>query len=89
MMAWRTLGRLGDGGGPGLRVHLFFPPRRVVPGKAQVLQKGISDARHERVPVQPCSGATLEVTQAQLPLELLVRLLAHPARLDGSRQRAQ
>ena len=34
IMAWRMAGRLGDGGGPGLRVLVFFPPRPAVPGEA-------------------------------------------------------
>ncbi len=32
-------------------------------GQAQVLQEGVSDARHQRVPVQSCPGAPLEVTE--------------------------
>ncbi len=51
-------------------------------GKAQVLQISEGDTGHQRVPVQPGPGAALEVTQPQFLLELLVALLAHPARLD-------
>ena len=76
MTARRTAGRLGCGGGPpavsGLR--LFPPP---VDGfETQVLQVGEGDAGHQSVPVQPGPGAALEVAEAQLLLELLVRLLA-------------
>ena len=39
-MAWRTAGRLGDGGGPGRRVVIFSPPRPTMFGEAQVLQVG-------------------------------------------------
>ena len=68
----------------------FFPrPRRALPGEAEVLQPGESHAGHQRVPVQAGPGPALEVTQAQLLFELLVRLLADPARLDGSSQRPQ
>lgn len=65
----------------------FSRPRPTVLGEAQVLQKGVGDAAHQRVPMQPRPGTALEVPQAQLALELLMRLLAHPARLDGSCQR--
>jgi hypothetical protein len=53
-------------------------------GQAQVLQEGISDARHQRVSVQPCPGAPLEVTESEFLLELLVGLLADPTCLDGA-----
>jgi hypothetical protein len=88
MMARRTAGRLGDGGGPGTRHGIFPRPRRALPGEAEVLQPGESHAGHQRVPVQAGPGPALEVTQAQLLFELLVRLLADPARLEvvpGSR----
>ena len=49
----------------------------------------MSDAGHQRMAVQARPGAALEVTQAQLALELLVRLLAHPARLARGSQGAQ
>jgi hypothetical protein len=52
MMARRTAGRLGCGGGPSVRGLVFFPPRPGLPGEAQVLQEGIGDAGHQRVPVQ-------------------------------------
>ena len=89
MMARRTAGRLGCGGGPGRRVRVFFPPRPIVLGEAQMLQKGVSDAAHQGMPVQSGPGPTLEMPEPQLPLELLMRLLADPARLDRRRERAQ
>src|SRR3954470_15832818 len=89
MMARRTAGRLGDGGGPGTRGGIFPRPRRALPGKATVLQVSESHAGHQRVPMQTRPGSALEVAEAELLLELLVPLLAHPARLDGSRQRPQ
>src|SRR3712207_933659 len=89
MMARRTAGRLGDGGGPGTRRGIFPRPRRALPGGAEVLQVGEGDAGHQRVPVRAGPGAPLEVAQAEFLLELLVRLLADPARLDGSGQGAQ
>ena len=58
-------------------------------GQAQVLQEGKSNARHQRVPVQPCPGAPLEVAETELLLELLVGLLADPACLDGAHQPTQ
>jgi hypothetical protein len=75
MMARRTAGRLGCGGGPGRRVLVFFPPRPIMLGEAQMLQKGVSDAAHQCMPVQSGPGAALEVPEAQLSLELLMRLL--------------
>src|SRR4051795_10529852 len=77
----RTAGRLGRGGGPGSGgVATLFSP------EPQVLQEGEGEPAQERVVVQPAPRAALEVVEAQLLLELLVRLLAHPARLDGRRQ---
>src|SRR3712207_6376314 len=89
MMAGRTAGRLGVGGGPGTRRGFFPRPRPALPGEAEVLQVSEGDARHQRVPVQPRPRAPLELAEAQLLLELLVRLLADPARLDRGRERAQ
>src|SRR4051794_28781935 len=64
-------------------------PRRALPGKATVLQVGESHAGHQRVPMQARPRPALEVTQAQFLFELLVPLLADPARFDGSRQGPQ
>src|SRR4051812_11117576 len=80
----RTAGRLGRGGGPGSGggATLFSP-------EPQVLQEGEGEPAQERVVVQAAPGAALEVVEPQLLLELLVRLLAHPARLDQRRQLLQ
>jgi hypothetical protein len=72
-----------------MRGGIFPPARPAVLGKAQVLEIGEGDAGHQRVSVQPGPGTPLEVVQPQLLLELLVRLLAHPARLDRRGERAQ
>lgn len=48
MIARRTAGRLGDGGGPGTWGRIFPRPRPTVLGEAQVLQKGVGDAAHQR-----------------------------------------
>ena len=77
-MACLMAGRLGCGGGPGL---LFFPFCLV---ETAGLQEGVGDHRHQRVAVQARPGATLEVVEAELFLELLMRLLADPACLDRS-----
>ena len=65
MMARRTAGRLGDGGGPGIQARIFPRPRRALPSKATVLQVGEGHAGHQRVPVQASPGPALEVAQAQ------------------------
>ncbi len=77
MMARRTAGRLGDGGGPGTRRGIFPRPRPALPGEAEVLRVSEGEAAHQRVPVQAGPGPALEVGQAQFLLELLVRLLAN------------
>ena len=89
MMARRTAGRLGDGGGPGIQARIFPRPRRALPSKATMLQVGEGHAGHQRVPVQASPGPALEVAQAQFLFELLVSLLADPACLDGGCQCAQ
>src|SRR5215213_5891580 len=89
MMARRTVGRLGDGGGPGTRRGIFPRPRWALPGEAEVLQPSESHAGHQRVAVQAGPGPALEVAQAQFLFELLVALLAHPARRDGGGKRPQ
>ena len=89
IMARRTAGRLGDGGGPGTRRAIFPRPRRVLPGEAEVLQVGESHAGHQRVAVQACPGPALEVAEAEFLLQLLMRLFADPARLDGGGEGAQ
>ena len=64
--------------------RFFFS--RLCLDEAAILQEGVGDHRHERVPVQACPGSSLEVVEAEFFLELLMRLLADPARLDGCRQ---
>ena len=88
MMARRTSGRLGDGGGPGTWGDIFPRPRRMRLGEAAVLQIGKGDAGHQGVSVQPRPGASLEVAETEFLFQLLMRLLADPARLDRSRQGA-
>src|SRR5215217_5679050 len=85
MMARRISGSDGCGGGP-LRRSFSPPPRRL---QAPVLQIGKGDAGHQRVPMQPGPGPAFEVAKPELLLELLVHLLARPARLDGGDQPAQ
>src|SRR5690348_18265412 len=85
MMARRISGSDGCGGGP-LRPTFFSPPRRL---QAPVLQIGKGDAGHQCVPMQAGPGPTLEVAEPELLLELLVHLLARPARLDGDDQPPQ
>ena len=85
MMARRISGSEGCGGGP--LGSTFFSPTRSP--EAPVLQIGESDAGHQRVPMQAGPGPTLEVAEAEVLFELLVRLLAGPARLDGGGQPPQ
>ena len=90
MMARRIAGKLGDGGGPGTRPGIFPRPRpTAMLGEAEVLQVSESHAGHQRVAVQAGPRAPLEVAETQFLLELLVRLLADPARLDRAGQGAQ
>jgi len=76
-------GRLGCGGGP----LGFFPPPHG--RKALVLQEAERDQRHQRVPMQAPPRAAFKMVQAQLFLELLMRLLAHPTRFDRGGQLLQ
>src|SRR4028119_369699 len=77
-------GRLGRGGGPGSGgVPTLFPP------EPQVLQEGEGELAQQGVVVQPAPGTPLEVAEPQLALELLVHLLAHPARLNQGGQGLQ
>src|SRR5690242_5865100 len=85
MMARRISGSDGCGGGP-LGTTFFPPPRSF---QAPVLQIGKGDAGHQCVPMQPGPGSTFEVTEPKLLLELLMHLLAGPARLDGGDQPPQ
>src|SRR5437763_14103666 len=82
MSTRRTAGRVGRGGGPPGESASLFSPRP----EPQVLEERERDHGHQRVPVQAGPGAALEVVEAELLLQLPVRLLAHPARLDRRRQ---
>lgn len=59
--------------------RLFFPSRLSEPAG---LKEGIGHHCHQRVAMQPGPGAPLEVVETEFFLELLMRLLADPARLD-------
>src|SRR3954468_10615180 len=88
MMARRISGSDGCGGGPLRRI--FFSPTRSL--QAPVLQPGKGDAGHQRVPMQASPGPAFEVAEPVNPLrgsnllELLMHLLARPARLDAGAQ---
>src|SRR4051794_18228447 len=79
MMARRISGSEGCGGGP--LPSTFFPPPRSL--QAPVLQVSEGNTGHQRVPVQACPGPALEVAEAEFLLQVLMCLLAGPARLDG------
>src|SRR3954453_22287724 len=79
MMARRISGSDGCGGGP-LGTTFFSPPRRL---QAPVLQISKGDAGHQGVAMQAGPGPALEVAEPQFLLELLVHLLAGPARRGG------
>ena len=85
MMALRILGSEGCGGGP--LGSNFFPPTCGL--QPPVLQIGEGDAGHQRVPMQSGPGSPLEVAEAEFILELLMHLLAGPARLDSGCQPPQ
>ena len=82
-MAWRTAGKVGCGGGP---LFLFFPPRFF---EAAMLEEGVGDHGHEHVTMKTLPRSALEVIEAKFFLQLLVRLLTDPSRLDGSCQSAK
>lgn len=82
-MACLTAGMVGCGGGP---ATLFFPSRSL---EAAGLQKGIGDHRHQCVSVQSRPGPPLEMVEAKLLLELLMRLFANPSGLDGGGERLE
>src|SRR3954453_24055862 len=82
MMARRISGSDGCGGGP-LGTTFFFPPRLL---QAPVLQISKGDAGHQGVAMQTGPGPALEVAEPKFLLEVLMHLLAGPARLDGGDQ---
>src|ERR1700730_6105139 len=82
-MAWRTAGKVGCGGGP---LILFFPPYCFEPA---ILEECVGDHRHEHMAMQALPGSALKVIETEFFFQLLVRLLANPARLDGGCQGAQ
>ena len=65
---------------------LFSPLCR---GETAVLEEGKGEHRHKGVSVQAGPGSALEVVETEFFLQLLVGLLASPARLDGGRERLQ
>jgi hypothetical protein len=58
---------------------LFFPLRFC---EAAMLEEGVSDHRHESVPVKALPGSSLEVVEAELFLQLLMGLFADPSCFD-------
>ena len=54
-----------------------------------MLEEGVSNHCHEGVTVKAVPRSPLEVIETEFFLQLLMRLFANPARLDGGRQRAQ
>src|SRR3974390_69256 len=81
MMARRTAGKLGCGGG---LPTLFFP---LCGSEAAMLEEGVGDHCHQGVTVKPMPGPSFEVIKPKLFLELLMGLFADPARLDGAGKR--
>ena len=75
-MACLMAGMLGCGGGPPI---LFFPSRCL---EAAGLKECIGDHGHQGVSVQPGPGSAFEVVEAELLLELLMRLLTDPSGFD-------
>src|ERR1700728_4970948 len=73
-------------GGP---AEILFSPAGAVPlfpracgGEAKMLEEGVGDHGHQRMATQTSPRAAFEVVEAEFFLELLVSLLADPARLD-------
>ena len=54
-----------------------------------MLEKGVSDHRHQRMTVKALPGSSLEVIETEFFFQLLVSLLANPSLLNGSCQGAQ
>ena len=53
-----------------------------------MLEEGVSDHPHKRMTMKALPGSALEVIETKFFFELLVSLLANPARLDGGSQGA-
>jgi hypothetical protein len=88
-MADRTARRLDEGGGPGTWFGVFTPIHPAMLGEAEMLQVGAGNAGHQRMSVQARPGPPLEVPETEFLFELLMCLLADPARLDGGCQGLQ
>ena len=54
-----------------------------------MLEEGVSNHCHERVTVKTVPRSSLEVIETEFFLQLLMRLFANPAGLDGGCQAAQ
>ena len=54
-----------------------------------MLEESVSDHRHQRMTMEPLPRSALEVIETEFFFQLLVSLLANPARLDCGRQGAQ
>ena len=54
-----------------------------------MLKEGIGDHCHEGVTVEAMPGSSLEVIETEFFLQLLMRLLADPPRLDGAGERLE
>ena len=54
-----------------------------------MLEEGVSNHCHERVTVKAVPRSSLEVIETEFFLQLLMRLFANPAGLDGGCQAAQ
>src|SRR3954463_1738086 len=80
----RMAGKLGCGGGP---LAFLFSPRSCP--QPQMLQEQIRNQGQQRMPMQAPPRAALEVIEPEFFLELLVRLLTYPARLDQGGQLLQ
>ena len=70
-----------------MALRRFFSRARL--GDAAALQVGIGDYCHHGVAMKAMPGAAFEVIEAELFLELLVRLFAKPARLDRGGERLE
>ena len=81
----RTARRIAGNVGCGGPRRILFSPARF--GEAAGLQVRVGDHRHQRMTMEAMPGAAFEVVEAEFFLELLMRLLADPARFDGGGER--